>query len=56
MKASDWIAEFLDAVWSARNDPFLLRVAIDVAANACSKIAFGRPITEMEPFARPVAL
>ena len=34
----------------------LLRVMVDVQANAYPKIAFGRPLTEMEPHAKPVGL
>jgi len=29
---------------------------VDTFANAYPKIAFGRPITEMEPFAKPIAM
>ena len=36
--------------------PALLEVMIDVNANAYPKIAFGKPLTEMEPFAAPVEL
>jgi acetolactate synthase-1/2/3 large subunit len=36
--------------------PRLLEVAIDPAANAYPKIAFGHPISEMEPFAAPAAI
>jgi acetolactate synthase I/II/III large subunit len=36
--------------------PTLLEVAIDPAANAYPKIAFGHPISEMEPFAAPKAI
>jgi acetolactate synthase-1/2/3 large subunit len=36
--------------------PALLDVKISPEANAYPKIAFGRPITEMEPFATPVAM
>ena len=34
----------------------LLQVMIDPMTNVYPKIAFGRPITEMEPFATPVAI
>jgi acetolactate synthase I/II/III large subunit len=34
--------------------PALLHLKIDTFANAYPKIAFGRPITEMEPMAKPV--
>jgi acetolactate synthase-1/2/3 large subunit len=36
--------------------PALLEVAISPEANTYPKIAFGRPITEMEPFATPVGM
>jgi acetolactate synthase I/II/III large subunit len=36
--------------------PHLLVVRIDAAANAYPKLAFGRPITEMEPLATPLPL
>jgi acetolactate synthase-1/2/3 large subunit len=36
--------------------PHLLVVKIDAGANAYPKLAFGRPITEMEPLATPLPL
>jgi acetolactate synthase-1/2/3 large subunit len=36
------------------NKPLLLQVMIDPKANALPKIAFGKPITEMEPFSKPL--
>ena len=36
--------------------PALLDVAISPEANTYPKIAFGRPMTEMEPFATPVGM
>jgi acetolactate synthase-1/2/3 large subunit len=38
------------------NKPQLLQVMIDPHTNTYPKIAFGRPITEMEPFAKPIAM
>jgi acetolactate synthase-1/2/3 large subunit len=38
------------------NDACLLQVMVDMRANAYPKIAFGKPITEMEPFATPLAM
>jgi acetolactate synthase-1/2/3 large subunit len=38
------------------NRPHLLVVKIDAGANAYPKLAFGRPITEMEPLAAPLPL
>jgi acetolactate synthase-1/2/3 large subunit len=48
------VQQALDRMWSDPNDPFLLQVRIDTFTNAYPKIAFGHPITEMEPFAKPV--
>jgi acetolactate synthase I/II/III large subunit len=45
----------LGELWSA-DGPYLLEVAIDQRANAYPKIAFGHPISEMEPLAAPKAL
>jgi acetolactate synthase-1/2/3 large subunit len=36
------------------NKPMLLQVLIHPLANAYPKIAFGKPITEMEPFCKPI--
>lgn len=46
----------LDRMWRDPREPFLLHVAIDTFANAYPKLAFGRPISEMEPFAKPIAM
>jgi acetolactate synthase I/II/III large subunit len=46
----------LAALWRDPGRPALLVVRIDPAANAYPKIAFGRPLTEMEPHATPIAL
>jgi len=43
--------EWLDAT---QDRPALLDVKIDTYANAYPKIAFGRPMTEMEPLASPI--
>jgi hypothetical protein len=36
--------------------PYLLEVAIDTFANAYPKLAFGRPISQMEPSATPLGM
>jgi len=41
-------------LWAEPKSPTLLEVSIDMSANAYPKIAFGHPITEMEPFAKPL--
>lgn len=52
------ITEEIDAAikWLMEDNtsPNLLQVLIDTKANAYPKIAFGRPITEMEPFSKPL--
>ena len=44
----------LDDLWRDPLEPFLLEVMVDTFANAYPKLAFGRPITEMEPHAKPL--
>jgi len=46
----------LDLLWKENKAPFLLQVMIDPKANAYPKIAFGKPITEMEPFSKPTEM
>jgi acetolactate synthase-1/2/3 large subunit len=46
----------LEKLWANPQAPFLLQVSIDVSANAYPKIAFGHPMTEMEPFAKPLEM
>lgn len=46
----------LDECWQNADGPFLLEVMIDSSANAYPKMAFGRPISEMEPLAAPTAM
>ncbi len=52
---SDEIESALQWLWSS-NEASLLQVMVDVHANAYPKIAFGRPITEMEPLNKPVCM
>jgi len=46
----------LEGLWRRPDAPFLLHVKIDTFANAYPKLAFGRPITEMGPLAKPTEL
>jgi acetolactate synthase-1/2/3 large subunit len=46
----------LDLMWKEDKSPFLLQVMVDTFTNAYPKLAFGRPITEMEPFATPLEM
>jgi acetolactate synthase-1/2/3 large subunit len=44
----------LNEMWANPDRSFLLEVRINQTANAYPKMAFGRPISEMEPFAKPL--
>jgi acetolactate synthase-1/2/3 large subunit len=46
----------LERMWGDPDAPYLLEIEVDTFANAYPKIAFGRPISEMEPFAQPIGL
>jgi acetolactate synthase-1/2/3 large subunit len=50
------VEEALRWLWSEPDSPKLLQVMIDVYTNVYPKIAFGKPIGEMEPFAQPIAM
>ena len=43
----------LARMWQDPTEPYLLEIMIDTSANVYPKIAFGKPFTEMEPFAQP---
>ncbi|HET7052932.1 MAG TPA: thiamine pyrophosphate-binding protein [Solirubrobacterales bacterium] len=49
------VAAAVEEMWAA-DGPYLLEAAIDPKANAYPKIAFGHPISEMEPFVAPRAM
>lgn len=49
------VAGAIAEMW-ATDGPYLLEVAIDMNANAYPKIAFGHPISEMEPFVAPKSM
>jgi acetolactate synthase-1/2/3 large subunit len=50
------VAGALERLWESPSEPALLQVMVDTYANAYPKIAFGKPNTEMEPFATPVGM
>jgi acetolactate synthase I/II/III large subunit len=50
------VSQALEDMWSNSDEPYLLQVMIDPFANAYPKIAFGKPITEMEPFSKPIEM
>jgi acetolactate synthase-1/2/3 large subunit len=52
----DEVEEALHSLWQVPEQPALLQVMVDTFANAYPKIAFGKPMTEMEPFAKPIEM
>ncbi len=50
------VEEALRWLWEDPEQPALLQVMVDTYANAYPKIAFGRPITDMEPLAQPIEM
>jgi acetolactate synthase-1/2/3 large subunit len=50
------VAAGLAALWKDPAAPFLLEVAVPLTANAYPKIAFGRPMTDMEPQVKPTEM
>ncbi len=51
----DEVEDAIAEMW-ATEGPYMLEVAIEMEANAYPKIAFGYPISEMEPFVAPKAM
>lgn len=52
----DDIDHALEKMWKSSELPFLLQVMVDPFTNCYPKIAFGKPITEMEPFSKPIEM
>lgn len=50
------VEEGLKRLWREPEKPFLLQVMIDVHTNVYPKMAYGNPISEMEPMAKPVGI
>lgn len=50
------ITDALEKFWADPNNPYLLQVMINPKINAYPKIAFGKPISEMEPFSKPIEM
>jgi acetolactate synthase-1/2/3 large subunit len=50
------VEEGLLALWEDPSAPTLVDVSIDTFTNVYPKIAFGRPLTEMEPDSKPIAM
>lgn len=58
IQSQEEINDAIDWMWTSENTymPQLLQVMIDPHTNTYPKIAFGRPITEMEPFSKPIEM
>jgi acetolactate synthase-1/2/3 large subunit len=58
INSEDDIENAVKWMWNEENanQPVLLQVMIDPHTNTYPKIAFGKPITEMEPFAKPIEM
>ena len=52
----DKTEEALKWLWNDPTSPALLQVMVDTYTNAYPKIAFGKPMTEMEPFFQPIEM
>lgn len=50
------IPRALEAFWRDPLEPFLLQVMIDTYTNVYPKLAFGKEISDMEPFAKPIEM
>jgi len=53
-KTGESVQRGLAQLWADPAEPFLLQVDIDPMINAYPKIAFGYPLTQMEPFVKPL--
>ena len=58
IESPDDITSAVSWLWNDENKdkPQLLQVMVDPHTNTYPKIAFGKPITEMEPFAKPIEM
>jgi acetolactate synthase-1/2/3 large subunit len=56
VESVDDVDAALDWLWQNPREPALLQVMIDTFANAYPKLAFGLPLTEMEPLAKPLEM
>jgi acetolactate synthase I/II/III large subunit len=56
VKSPDEVHSALKTMWLDPKAPFILQVMIDTFSNVYPKIAFGHPITEMDPFAEPIEM
>lgn len=50
------VPDGLAKLWETPGEPFLLEVIIPIETNAYPKMAFGKPISEMEPLSAPIEM
>lgn len=46
----------LSRLWQDPEEPYVLQVMVGTGVNVYPKLAYGHPITEMEPFAKPLEM
>ncbi|MDB5121023.1 MAG: acetolactate synthase [Sphingobacteriales bacterium] len=58
IESAEEIGDAVKWLWTSENQykPQLLQVMIDPHTNTYPKIAFGKPLTEMEPFSKPIEM
>jgi acetolactate synthase-1/2/3 large subunit len=56
VEATEGVADALAWLWEKPEQPQLLQVMVEAMANSYPKVAFGRGISEMEPFAKPIEM
>ena len=56
VESENEVEQALGRLWQDPAAPALLQVMVSTYANAYPKIAFGRAMTEMEPFAQPIEM
>ncbi len=56
IKTPSQVEEGIAHLWKNSSQPALLEVMIGTFTNVYPKIAFGRPLNEMEPGSKPIAM
>jgi acetolactate synthase-1/2/3 large subunit len=56
IRETEQIEQALESFWADPYEPVLLDVSIDTYTNVYPKIAFGRPLNQMEPDAKPIEM
>ncbi|MGV8934629.1 MAG: thiamine pyrophosphate-binding protein [Gallionellaceae bacterium] len=56
IKDTEEIEQAVRSLWADPLQPYLLEVIVDTFTNVYPKMAFGKPISEMEPFSKPIEM